>query len=56
MERPYMSVAEVSALLGRCNKWVYLNKDKIPGYFKLGNSIFFDRQKLIDGLKKLSYK
>lgn len=52
MASQYLSVAEVAELLKRSSKWVYLNKDKIPGYFKLANSIFFDREVLIAALKK----
>ncbi|MCE5251359.1 helix-turn-helix domain-containing protein [bacterium] len=51
MDSPYLSVAQVAQLLGRTPKWVYENKGVIPGFFKLGGSIFFDREVLESGLK-----
>ena len=51
MKESYMTVDEVSALLRKSAKWVYMKKTQIPGYFKLAGSIFFDRQILESTLK-----
>jgi predicted DNA-binding transcriptional regulator AlpA len=51
MTTPYLTVKEVAQLLGKSSKWVYLSKDSIPGYFKLANSIFFDKDVLLATLK-----
>lgn len=48
---PYLTVKEISELLGKCPKWVYQRQDKIPGYFKLAGSIFFDKDVLLSTLK-----
>ncbi len=47
----YLTIKEVSELLGRCPKWVYKNQQTIPGYFKLAGSIFFDKDVLLSTLK-----
>jgi hypothetical protein len=54
MDSNYLTVKEVAKLLGRSEKFVYLKKDLIPGYFKLAGSIFFDRELLLSSLKKLA--
>ena len=51
MSSPYLSVAEVAELFAKSEKWVYQYKSEIPGFFKLGRSIFFDREILLSGLK-----
>ena len=51
MDNPYLSVCQVSKLLGKSQKWVYQKKGVIPGFFKLAGSIFFDREILLLGLK-----
>jgi len=52
MDSRYLSVGEVSLLLGKSQKWVYQKKGVIPGYFKLAGSIFFDREILLSSLKE----
>jgi hypothetical protein len=52
MESPYLNVKDVSTLFRKSEKWVYLKKDKIPGYFKLAGSIFFDKDVLLEALKR----
>lgn len=56
MDSSFLSVKEVAELLKVSSKWVYLNKELIPGYFKLGKSIFFHRDVLLDGLKERASK
>ena len=51
---PYLSVGEVAALLGKSEKWVYSNKEEIPGFFRLAKSIFFDKETLMGELKILA--
>ncbi len=51
-----LSASEVSMLLGMSIKWVYKNKTKIPGYFKIGSAIFFDKEVFYKELKKRSSK
>ena len=54
MDNPYLSVCQVSKLLGKSQKWVYQKKGIIPGFFKLAGSIFFDREILLSGLKMIA--
>ena len=54
MDSLYLSVKEVATLLRKSEKWVYLNKIKLPGYFTLAGSIFFDKQVLVSSLKTLA--
>ena len=54
MDNPYLSVCQVSKLLGKSQKWVYQKKGIIPGFFKLAGSIFFDREILLSGLKTIA--
>lgn len=51
MDTKFLTVKEVAIFLGRGEKWVYLNKTKIPGYFVLAKSIFFDFEILQVALK-----
>jgi len=44
MKNPLMTVNEVADYLGKCVAWVYRNQLFIPGYYKIGKSIFFNRQ------------
>ena len=46
VKRPVMEVAEVAKLLRRCEKWVYVNKHKIPGFFPIAGSVLFNRKTL----------
>lgn len=50
----YLSPKEVAQLLGKSSKWVYKHKHKIPGYFTLAGSIFFDKEKLLKSLETLA--
>jgi predicted DNA-binding transcriptional regulator AlpA len=56
MNSPYLTVKEVAQYLNKSSKWVYLNKTRIPGYFKLADSIFFDRDVLLSALKSKAAK
>jgi len=56
MNSPYLTIKEVSQLLGRSEKWCYLKKEQIPGYFKLAGSIFFDRDVLLSTLRSKAKK
>jgi excisionase family DNA binding protein len=52
MATNFLSVKEVSSLLGISEKTVYRMKAEIPGYFRLGSMIFFDKELLLEELKK----
>ena len=39
MNTQFLSVKEAATMLGRSPKWVYLNKEGIPGFFRLAGSI-----------------
>ena len=54
MDSQFLSVKEVAVLLSKSEKWVYLSKESIPGYFKLAKSIFFDKQLLLTTLRQLA--
>ncbi len=54
MDSNYLSVADVALLLRRSQKWVYKHQAIIPGYFRLANSIFFDRAILAETLKTIA--
>ena len=54
MNRDYLCVKEVCQILPFSEKWVYVHKEEIPGYFKLANSILFDKEILLKSLKKLA--
>jgi len=53
---PYLTVEEVALLFRKSGKWVYTNKDQIPGFFKVAKSIFFDREILMSELKTRAAK
>ena len=53
---PYLSVGETAQLLGKSEKWVYFNKEEIPGFFKLARSIFFDKEILMSELRSRALK
>lgn len=48
---PYLTVEEVASLFGKSGKWVYSNKEEIPGFFKVAKSIFFDKEILMSEIK-----
>jgi hypothetical protein len=54
MNKPYLSVKEVQQLIPFSEKWIYLHLEDIPGYFRLGKSILFDKDILLKGLKDLA--
>jgi predicted DNA-binding transcriptional regulator AlpA len=54
MDSQFLSVKEVASFLSKSEKWVYLRQRDLPGYFKLGKSIFFDKQLLITALRQLA--
>lgn len=56
MDSPYLTVKEVAQLLNRSEKFVYLKKNEIPGFFKLAGSIFFDKEVLLTALKAKATK
>lgn len=56
MNSNYLSVKEVAALLNKSEKWCYLKKEEIPGYFKLAGAIFFDKEVLLNALKQKAVK
>ena len=56
MESQFLSVKEAATMLGRSSKWVYLNKEGIPGFFRLAGSIFFDQTVLLDSIESLISK
>lgn len=56
MNSPYLTVKEVSEILGRSIKWIYQKKETLPGYFKLAGSIFFDKDVLLNALKAKATK
>jgi len=56
MESPYLTVKEVAQLLGKSEKWCYLKKEHLPGYFKLAGSIFFDKEVLLVTLRNQATK
>lgn len=53
---PYLTVEEVALLFRKSGKWVYTNKEQIPGYFKVAKSIFFDKETLMSELKTRAAK
>lgn len=48
---PYLTVEEVALLFRKSGKWVYTNKEHIPGYFRVAKSIFFDKEILMSELR-----
>lgn len=56
MKSPFLTVNDVADYLGASVKWVYKNKERIPGYFKINGLIRFDRELLVQGLKEKATK
>lgn len=56
MNTQFLSVKEAATMLGRSSKWVYLNKEGIPGFFRLAGSIFFDQSVLLGSIESLISK
>ena len=56
MDSPYLTVKEVAQFLGKSEKWVYLSKESIPGYFTIKTTIFFDKEVLLATLKAKATK
>ena len=44
---PQLSVEHVAEILDAGIQWVYNNKLKIPGYYKIGGLVRFDRDTLL---------
>jgi predicted DNA-binding transcriptional regulator AlpA len=51
MDSPYLTIKEVAKFLNKSEKWCYLRKEQLPGYFRLAGSIFFDKDVLLATLK-----
>ena len=49
---PQLSVEHVAEILDTGIQWVYNNKLKIPGYYKIGGLVRFDRDTLLSWIKK----
>ena len=49
---PQLSVEHVAEILDAGIQWVYNNKLKIPGYYKIGGLIRFDRETLLSWIKQ----
>ena len=49
---PQLSVEHVAEILEAGKQWVYNNKLKIPGYYKIGGLIRFDRETLLSWIKQ----
>lgn len=56
MNTQFLSVKEAATMLGRSSKWVYLNKEGIPGFFRLAGSIFFDQSVMLSSIELLISK
>jgi predicted DNA-binding transcriptional regulator AlpA len=56
MPSPYLCAQEVADLLGKSLKWTYQNQKVIPGRFKLGKSIFWDKEVLINSIREQAGK
>lgn len=41
MSQDVLGVKDIADILGRSERWVYQKKTEIPGYFKLGGSVYF---------------
>lgn len=50
----YLNVGKVSDILGLSSKWVYLHKEEVPGFLRIGKAILFDADILYKELKRLS--
>ena len=53
---PIFEYPEVADFLRKFPKRVYTKKNLIPGYFKTGGSIFFNREILLSHLFDLAFK
>lgn len=53
-QSPFLTVGEVATTLRKSEKWVYRHAGDIPGSLKLFGSWLFDRQTLLEELKKRS--
>lgn len=51
--RLVLRVDQVAKRLDVSEKWVYQNKEKIPGYFKINGLIRFNQQKFLKGIDGL---
>lgn len=47
-----LTVKEVAELLGKSTKWVYQHQRDIPGRMKVGRSILWHKEVLLDSLKR----
>lgn len=47
-----LSVVHVAEILDAGESWVYNNKLKIPGYYKIAGLIRFDRDTLLNWIKQ----
>ncbi len=56
MENLYLTADEVANLFRKSPKWVYIHKEKIPGFFKLAGAVLFDREVLQSHLKGLAVR
>lgn len=54
MSSPTFSVNDVASFLGMSLKWVYAHQKEIPGRFKIGGAVFFDRDTFYAGIKDLA--
>jgi hypothetical protein len=52
----YLSVKEVSKILGVSDKFVFLHQKEIAGYVKIAGKILFDAEILYKELKKTTVK
>ncbi len=52
----FYTVKEVAAYLGVSEKWVYRHREVVPGFFRLGSLILFDKLLLEEELKKRAKK
>lgn len=50
MRKEYLVVKEVAEILGCSSKWIYANKESIPGYLRIGTLIRFHKDTLLDRL------
>jgi excisionase family DNA binding protein len=48
----FYTVKEVASYLGVSEKWVYRHRDLVPGHFKLGSLLLFDRRILEEEIAK----
>ena len=51
----YLSVCQVSEILGVKEKFIYSHQVEIPGYLKVAGKILFDADVLFKELKKRTY-